>query len=206
MRFDYLADAFRTTKETREVLAQRLAELDRQLPDALSVVGNAQSLLSARFGAEIDRRATIRFNTAPVIDEGAQGARWDFLATSNADVLRHFQTHEVRFHTLIFTAYLDAHVRNLEQVGATVPVLRYPMRLSRDLSWKCLARPTVGMQMLYLLERLGRREVHIFGFDWKATPTYYAPNRRKDPHQHARERALALAMIARNGWTLHQAD
>ena len=59
------------------------------------------------------------------------------------------------------------------------------------------------MQVLYLLERLGRREVHIFGFDWKATPTYYAPNWRKGPHQHGREQALPAAMIARNGWTLH---
>lgn len=206
MRFDYLADAFRTTKETREVLAQRLAELDRKLPDALSVVGNAQSLLSTRFGVEIDRRATIRFNFAPVADQGAQGARWDFLATSNAGVLRHFQTHDVRFHTLIFTAYLDVHLRSLEQIGAEVPVLRYPMRFSRELSWKCLARPTVGMQILYLLERLGRRDVHVFGFDWQATPTYYAPSRRKDPHHHGREQMLATAMIARNGWTLHTVD
>lgn len=205
MRFDYVTDAFRATLESRELLQQRLSDLDRLLPAQLSVVGNAQSLLSARFGPAIDERPTIRFNRAPVVDEAAQGSRWDFLATSNAEVLSHFRSHPPRFHDLIFTAYLDEHVRNLERIGASVPVTRYPMRLSRELSWQCRARPTVGMQMLYLLDRLGRRDVHIFGFDWKATPTYYDPNRRKDPHQHGRESSLARSLIARNGWTLHTA-
>ena len=58
------------------------------------------------------------------------------------------------------------------------------------------------MQILALLDRLDR-QVHLFGFDWKATPTFYDPDRRKDPHNHARERRLVHEMIQRKGWRIY---
>jgi hypothetical protein len=59
------------------------------LPDELSVVGNASSLLASRLGAQIDARPTLRFNRAQSENPDAQGARWDFLATSNRETLRY---------------------------------------------------------------------------------------------------------------------
>jgi hypothetical protein len=204
VRFDYLTDMFVATVERQELFERRMADLDRLLPDGLSVVGNASSLFGAKHGSEIDRRPTIRFNHAQIVDPVVQGRRWDFVVTSNEQALRYFRANDVQFSQLIFTAYLDGHLRHLEAIGSSTPVTIYPMRLSRHLTWICRARPTTGTQILYLLDLLGRRDVHIFGFDWKATPTFYDPSRTRDPHNHARERSLAKALITKNGWQLHE--
>jgi len=202
LRFDYILDALQATSESRAERERMLAELDAVLPAELSVVGNAQSLLATLHGAAIDQRATIRFNAAQIVEPLAQGTRWDFVATSNAKVLDYYQQHEPQFHHLLFTPYLNKHVQSLAQTGSQKPVLRVPLRMARELSWRCLARPTTGTQVLTLLERLGRR-VHLFGFDWKATKTFNTSHTR-DPHNHARERELALSMIERNGWQLYR--
>ena len=203
MRFDYIFDGLKATSEGDAAYRRLLAELDAALPHALSVVGNASSLLESHHGAQIDRRPTLRFNRAQIVDAKAQGERWDFVATSNGAVLRHYREHEPRYHHLVFTPYLNSHTRALAVVGSARPVLTMPLRLSRKLSWQCRARPTTGMQILTLLDQLDR-EVHLFGFDWKETPTFYDPTRTKDPHNHARERRLALDMIERRGWQVYR--
>lgn len=180
-----------------------LAELDAVLPRELSVVGNAASLLKGQFGAQIDRRPTLRFNRAQIVDAKAQGERWDFVATSNGSVLRYYREHTPLYHHLVFTPYLDSHREALAKTGSVTPVLTMPLRLSRKLSWQCRARPTTGMQILTLLDQL-ERKVHVFGFDWKETSTFYDPARIKDPHNHARERRLALDIIERRGWHLYR--
>lgn len=155
-----------------------------------------------RHGAEIDKRPTIRFNLAQIVNPAAQGERWDFVASSNIQTLRHYREHEPAFTHLVHTAHIDAHRRNLAMMGSVRPVLQYPLRLSRELLNACHARPTTGMQMLYLLDRLGRSDVAIFGFDWKETPTFYEPMRKSDPHKHGRERQLVSSLIEKNGWQL----
>ena len=202
MRFDYLFDVFGASKETPQAYSEMMAQLEGELPPEVSVVGNAASLLNRRDGDLIDQRPTIRFNHPPIVDPKAQGRRWTYVATSNAHTLRYYREHEPQHERLIFTAYLDTHIRALELIGSDRPVVRYPIRLSRELSMACLARPTTGMQILYLLGKLRPRQVHIFGFDWKATPTFYS-TRSRDPHRHQRERDIAMALIERNGWVLH---
>ena len=202
MRFDFFTDRFRATLEGEAGLERMLGELDAGLPSSLSVVGNATSLLAERHGTAIDKRATIRFNLAQIVDPVAQGARWDFVASSNIQTLRYYREHEPAYTHLIYTAHVDVHLRKLAELGSARPVLQYPLRLSRELLDACGARPTTGMQILYLLDRLGRKDVAIFGFDWKETPTFYEPGRKRDPHRHDRERQLGGALIERNGWQL----
>ncbi|QQA41373.1 hypothetical protein [Pelagovum pacificum] len=177
-----------------------LAAIDAALPPALSVVGNAQSLLEAQHGAEIDRRATIRFNLAQVTDPAAQGTRWDILATSDRHTMAHYADHPPPFQTLLFTAYHDKYLPRLAEHPVEADVLVYPMALAIELMERLQARPTTGTMVLALLDRIGRRDVAIFGFDWKATPTFYDPKRRTDPHDHVAERALAERFIAVNDW------
>ena len=199
VRFDYVLDALGATSESRSECERLLRELDEALPQEISIVGNASSLLQQHHGSAIDELPTLRFNNAQIIDPGAQGARWDFVATSNGRVLEYYQENEPRYHHLIFTPYLDSHKSAIQLIGSRRPVLTVPLRLSRELSLRLLARPTTGIQILTVLDRLGRK-VRLFGFDWKATPTFYDPSRLKDPHNHARERRVALEMIERNGW------
>lgn len=199
---NFLRDRLKASSEGAAVYREKLQLLDASIPNSISVVGNAASLLTKHDGTEIDSRATIRFNSAPVVDTRAQGSRWDILATSSKQTLQHYMTHEPKYGTLLFTPYLNRHLRDLRRIGSRVPMLLYPMRMSNKLSWQCLARPTCGMQILYLLAELGRRDVHIYGFDWKATPTFY-DQRTTDPHNHLRERRLARRLINAHGWVIH---
>jgi hypothetical protein len=140
VRFDYIFDALNATPETSGDFTRMLGDLDAVLPEAISVVGNASSLLKTRNGSTIDKLPTLRFNKAQIVVPQAQGERWDFVATSNGTVLRHYQEHEPRYHHLISTPYLDGHKKALAVIGSRRPVLTMPLRLSRELSWRCLAR------------------------------------------------------------------
>lgn len=180
-----------------------LAALDAALPARLNVVGNARSLLDRTYGATIDDAATIRFNKAQITQPPAQGTRWDFVASSDPGTLDYYQTHAPQFHTLLFTPYYDLHLDRLAGRSLGVTVLSYPLRLSIELMALLEARPTTGAQILFLLDRLGRRDVGVFGFDWKASPTFYHSARTRDPHNHFREMRQFRRMIRTNGWTLH---
>jgi hypothetical protein len=186
-----------------DVSAAQLAALDAALPQSLSVVGNARSLLDQRHGAEIDRAATIRFNRAEITDPTAQGSRWDFGVTSQERSLAQYKIQPPAFHTLIFSQYFDLHAPFLDGVDLGLPILPYPMRESILLMHKLGARPTAGAQILHLLDRLGRRDVGIFGFDWKATLSVHHSERTRDPHNHLREMQLFRRTIKRNGWRLY---
>ncbi len=83
MRFDYIFDALNATPETSGDFTRMLGDLDAVLPEAISVVGNASSLLKTRNGSTIDKLPTLRFNKAQIVVPQAQGERWDFVATSN---------------------------------------------------------------------------------------------------------------------------
>ena len=202
MRFDFLFDRFLATLETPTQFAHALAILDVALPKTVSVVGNAKGLLGTGHGSDIDSRPTIRFNSAQIVDPEAQGLRWDFVASSMSIVLRFYRENEPKFSALIYTAHTDQHVRNLRRIGCARPAHLYPLILSRELLIKLRSRPTTGMQMLYLLDRLGRKDVSIFGFDWKATPTFYHTAVGKDPHNYRGERELIASLIDKNGWRL----
>ncbi|MFV0244364.1 MAG: hypothetical protein ACK5IB_05000 [Qingshengfaniella sp.] len=193
-----------TTDPGDAAFARAMDQLQSALPPAVNVVGNAASLLDRPYGPIIDAVPTIRFNSAQIQDPAAQGSRWDFVATSNEDTLAHYAKTPPAFHTLLFTPYFDLHLDRPGHHPLPVPVLVYPIRLSLQLMAKLRARPTTGMQILWLLDALGRREVGIFGFDWKRTPTFYDPKRDRDPHNHFGEMMLARRLIRRNRWVLHR--
>ncbi|QDY68364.1 glycosyltransferase family 29 protein [Qingshengfaniella alkalisoli] len=181
-----------------------MAQFSETIPDQINVVGNASSLLNTAYGPAIDRYPTIRFNKAQLEQTDAQGTRWDFVATSDRKTLEYYSEHAPPFHTLLFTPYYDRHLEYLDAKLFGTPHLVYPMRLSIELMEKLRARPTTGAQILWLLHRLERRNVHIFGFDWKRTPTFYDRDHTKEPHNHFGEMMLFRRLINRNGWTLHQ--
>jgi len=181
----------------------QMAALDAALPARINVVGNARSLLDAAHGPRIDAAATIRFNASATDRPESRGTRWDFVATSHGAALDHWSQGTPPFHTLLFTPYFDLHLPVIARYAAT-PVLTCPMRLSIELTRKLGARPTTGAQILWMLHRLRGREVEVFGFDWKTTLTQGHARRRRDVHDHARERQVIGALIAGNGWRLNR--
>lgn len=180
-----------------------MANFAEAVPETVNVVGNAASLLDHRFGPLIDAHPTIRFNSAQIEQPQAQGNRWDFVATSDRKTLQYYSVQPPRFHTLIFTPYYDTYMSYLDDKQFDTPCLVYPMRLSIDLMSRLNARPTTGAQILWLLHVLGGRQVNIFGFDWKRTPTFYDRARVKDPHNHFGEMMLFRKLIKKNGWILN---
>jgi hypothetical protein len=62
-------------------------------------------------------------------------------------------------------------------------------------------KPSTGLQILSLMDLL-KRDVNIFGFDWKKTPTIYDEKRTQDPHNYFIEKKIALNLIRKNNWNL----
>ena len=72
---------------------------------------------------------------------------------------------------------------------AFVP-LEDAMRLERQLH----ARPSTGLVAIHLLlNRLGAAEVRLYGFDWKATRTFYEEDIFRNVHAWESERDLVRA-------------
>lgn len=168
----------------------------------LNVVGNAQSLFFAEHGELIDQAETIRFNSAQIVDDKCQGTRWDMLASSNPDTIELYREIKPKFSTLLFTPYCDEQLALLERVPNNVQYLVYPMRMSIELARMFRAPPTTGAQILHLLHVLDVKNVGVFGFDWRATKTFYS-DRRRDPHNHYAEYKYFKNIIRKQGWSLH---
>ncbi|MGR3468583.1 MAG: hypothetical protein ACU0CI_11970 [Shimia sp.] len=205
MNLKFFRAYVRVPFESGKAFDRKLAALDAALPQSLSVVGNAQSILRTSYGADIDSRPTLRFNQVEIADPAAQGARWDFVASSQDKTFAKYATGPRPFHTLLFTPYRRAHYDHLAMLDTTDFVLEVPVRLSRKTMVALRAKPSVGATTMALLAALGRRDVHFYGFDFKATPNVYKGVIKRDPHDYDREKVRALEMIAANGWTFHRA-
>lgn len=196
-------DEFVSTDPGDEAHDAAVEQWRARLSGPINVVGNSQALLDTNYGAQIDARPTIRFNSAQIVKPVAQGTRWDFVATTNKNTLAFYNETPPQFHTLLFTPYYDRYLEYLEEKHFDAEVLIYPMRWAVELMATLKARPTTGALILYGLDKLDNDTVGIFGFDWKVTPTFYDANRKRDPHNHFGERALFRKVMERRGWSLN---
>lgn len=161
--------------------------------DGVSVVGNAQSILHQKpMGKDIDSRPTIRFNWIELKNTEYTGSRKDCICTGIPQKLRDTQykiligrTHDSRFE-----------------------YFQYPPDLSKTLRKKLDKKPSNGIKILYLLDHMKIKNVHIYGFDWKKSVSLVEKNRISKPetehHDYKKEKELSLELIQKNNWNLHQ--
>src|SRR5210317_1316686 len=167
----------------------------------LSIVGNAASIFQKDHGRIIDQFPTIRFNRGNIDDTNSQGARWDFLATAEVNTFEYYNSHNPKFHTLIFTPKLKEHVYKIKKARFSTNFLEFPLKYSDQITNLLDAQPSTGFQILWYLNKIENKNVNIFGFDWKKTPTYYE-TRNKGSHNFEIEKTLCLEYADQNGWKI----
>ena len=173
------------------------ARMSAQLAgQSVAVVGNAKSLFSADFGAQIDRHdIIIRLNKGFVQAPAAQGTRTDMVGLtpelSEGEVSAHFAP---RHMLMLIPKMRHYRIFGRENVQNT---LFYPFRwwlADRNLIGR---RPSSGFMAISWLVRLGvAREIVLYGFDFGQTPTYYNPVGYKTPHNFAREGQIIMGWQA----------
>ena len=183
-------------------MSQLLNNLKEVLPKTINVVGNATSLLQSTHGSDIDKHPTIRFNRTEIIEPTGQGNRWDFLATSEVNTLLKYNEEQPKFHSLIFTPKTHVNAVKIKKAKFECRFYSYPLEYSYLLTSRIGSEPSTGLQILYLLQKFNHRSVNIFGFDWKATPTFYE-KRNKGEHDFEKEKEIVLGMAKLMNWKIY---
>ena len=185
--------------------ARPLARLAGQLYGRrIALVGNAQSLLNTQFGSQIDSMdLVVRMNHGVILKPMCQGFRTDVLAMScrmpESDLVRQFDPP-----TIVWVSprwwYIQPYSRAVMR-----RVFFYPRRDSERLSRAKLdgKRPSTGFMMTQLLLQLGAGEVHLFGFDFGSTPTFYNAPDYLTPRDYAAEARHLLAQASAGSLTIH---
>ena len=155
----------------------------------ISVVGNANSIFNKNNGKLIDEAdMIIRFNHGNIRDPEQQGIRTDVFVYS-------------RYHKIVDENAEIWHTLQPEYDD-----------IKKHLTKALNAKPSNGIIILEKLRRENAEDtIRIFGFDWKATKTWYKKAERvlpPDPHPHAqhdfaKEREYCLKLIKEMGWELY---
>lgn len=173
----------------------------------VAIVGNAESLLGTRFGAQIDAMdVVVRINHGVVRQPVSQGRRTDVLAMScrmlETDLLQHFDPALILWMTPRWR-HLQPYSRRVMQ-----RVCFFPGRAWRHLSQDLLGgrRPSTGfMTTMQLLQLDIAAEIHLFGFDFGVTRTFYNAPGYQTPHDYAAEARLLSAQVACGRLVIHHA-
>lgn len=129
-----------------------------------AVVGNAQSILSTKYGNIIDAHdVVVRINNPVIKKSESQGTRCDLIFVTHVTVIKlpKIPPEQCEYEVVNVSTHLKDY---FETWAAT---LRKEVRDSK-------ARPTTGFIATMKMLELGY-SVRLFGFDWFATPTIHMP-------------------------------
>jgi hypothetical protein len=158
----------------------------------VALVGNAMSLFDKNFGSEIDSHdVVVRLNKAAMLYtrhdcEVSHGKRTDVWMFWNGAEYRNY------FHkTTAKKMHMGHQGRNFSNLSSVDFV--YPKEYYMELRTKVgeHQNPTTGIMALDYIARCNPLSITVYGYDWKETPTFTDPTRRKDrncPHDHAAEK------------------
>lgn len=146
----------------------------------ISVVGNAKSIFDFDDGWIIDLAdIVVRFNRGTPINEVKQGSQTNILVFTNPGSKNAFPEGLTYWDTANFPE--RPHLEKLLD-----------------------ASPSNGIIALEKIKNdYPNDEVHIFGFDWKATETFWRPDRPTTKHNYKKEKEYCLRLIEEQNWTLY---
>lgn len=152
----------------------------------VALVGNAMSLFDTAYGAEIDdHEVVVRLNRAAMLwtefgaekSHGKKTTHWFFF---NA------REYKDRFPKLS-PEIKKAHVSKHHQTQENKKLVDFMMSRAWHAELCTLSNhrnPTTGLMTLFCIDRWNPGVIDIYGFDWKTTPTFTDPERKKDPLCH----------------------
>lgn len=152
----------------------------------ISVVGNAQSIFSKRNGHLIDMAdEVIRFNNGRIVHPTSQGRKTTIFAYSYCRKNIKYLPKDVKYWSIIDDEDLFKEREYLQEI--------------LDI------KPSNGIIVLEKLKNdYPLDKIHIFGFDWKRTRTWYHRRNLKEgpAHDYKKEKEYCIALIHQMGWRL----
>ena len=156
----------------------------------IALIGNAQSLFSKNFGKEIDSYDKVyRLNRGcKIIDPKHQGTKLDFAYMSVPIIFKDILS-DIKVPIM--------HVSRFSRPTTACEVSYMPMS-SIDNCRKLLDhdRPSCGMMVVNWLLESTKDIIHLYGFDFKETPSFYCEH--VGPHDFKKEKQLILKLSNEN--------
>ncbi len=146
----------------------------------ISIVGNAKSIFDHEYGEAIDLAdLVVRFNRGAPIKPESQGTKTDILVFTNPGSKNAFKEELVYWDTKNFPE--RPHLEKLLD-----------------------APPSNGIIALEKIKNdYPDADVMVFGFDWKATETFWRPDRSTTKHNYKNEKEYSLDLIEEHGCNLY---
>jgi hypothetical protein len=169
--------------------------------ERVALIGNAESLFSKTYGAEIDSHdVVVRLNKAAMLydrfdvekSHGTKTHVWMFWRTAEYNNKFNLIDKSIK---KMHMGHQDRHRINMMEVDHV-----YPNSLYTPL--KKIAgkhnNPTTGFMAIDYILNCEPELLSIYGFDWKETPTFTDPDRKKEkmcPHDFETEKQYCLEHV-----------
>ena len=144
---------------------------------SLALIGNNTALFDRRYGGEIDGHDVVaRINRAAILftrffEYMSHGSKTDMWF-----MWRHKEYENVRFDKPRFQMQM-AYWEELDDTSVKLYPKEAYSKLQNDLG----AVPSTGLMVLDFLDAIPELDhISVYGFDWKATPTFTDPTRATD--------------------------
>lgn len=148
----------------------------------VAIIGNAMYLFEKEYGQEIEGHdVVVRLNKAAMLysrmdAEKSHGKRTDIWMFWNTSEYKKY------FHkTKAKKMHMGHQGRNTSNISLVDHV--YPDSLYKNLKKNAgkFNNPTTGLMALDYIVSCNPKSITIYGYDWKDTPTWTDPDRKKDP-------------------------
>lgn len=164
----------------------------------IAVVGNAMSLFDKTYGDEIDSHdVVVRINKAAMLytkkevrkSHGKKTDVWAFWNTSEyKSFFGNVPSHIKKFHA----GHQGRTANNIHLIDFV-----YPEELYKELRKKSgkHSNPTTGLIVLDYISTCNPKLVSVYGFDWKASPTFTDPDMKREkacPHDYTTEKEYCM--------------
>jgi hypothetical protein len=161
---------------------------------SVAIVGNAMSLFNKEYGKEIDSHdVVVRLNKAAMLYESfhaekSHGRRTDvWMFWRTAEYKKHFPNIDKNIKKM--------HMGHQDRKSGDITLVDYvyPDSLYGPLKKKAgnHNNPTTGLMAIDYVLNCNPSMITVYGFDWKETPTYTDPERKKEkqcPHDYTTEK------------------
>lgn len=175
----------------------------------VAVIGNAMSLFDKSYGAEIDAHDVIvRMNKAAMLytrqdaskSHGTKTHVWVFWNTSEyKSFFNKIPKHVKKMHA----GHQNRTPHNIHLVDFVYPEEPYK-NLKKNAGKH--NNPTTGLIFLDHISRCNPKQVDVYGFDWKDSPTFTDPEMKREkicPHDYPTEKEYCMKhFFSKDNFTL----
>lgn len=175
----------------------------------VAVIGNAMSLFDKDYGEEIDAHdVVVRINKAAMLytrkeSSKSHGTKTNIWVFWNTTEYKNFFTSIPKHIKKIHAGHQGRIPSNIHLVDFV-----YPDNLYKELKKHSGKHnnPTTGLIILDYLSHCNPKHVTVYGFDWKETPTFTDPDKRRErmcPHDYEVEKEYcAKQFFQKDNFTL----